>query len=123
MAVSIADLIAKKEDIQAKKKNLYTLETSIGDIVFRVPSIDIISDSWAMTRTVEGNQLLILECAVSPNLKDRELQQEFGCSEPIDIVSALFQSGEITRIAACLLNLAGFNENIKYKLHREVKNS
>lgn len=122
MAVSVADLIAKREEIAAKKKNLFALETSIGDIVIKIPSSKIIADVWDMRSNVEGNQLLILDCVVQPNLKDKELQNAYGCVEPIDIVPALFNSGEITRIAAVILDKAGFNENIKAKLYKEVKN-
>lgn len=123
MAVSVADLIAKREEITAKKKNLFALETSIGDIIIKIPSVQVIADAWDMRNNVEGNQLLILECVIQPNLKDRELQNAFGCAEPIEIVPALFNSGEINRIAAVILDKAGFNENIKAKLYKEVKNS
>ncbi len=122
MAISINELIGKRDEIKAKKNNLYELETSIGDIVARVPSSQIIADAWDMSDNMEGNQLLILECVVSPNLKDRELQKAYECVEPIDIVPALFQSGEISRIASALLKLAGFTGDIKSKLYKETKN-
>ena len=35
MAISINELIGKRDEIKAKKNNLYELETSIGDIVAR----------------------------------------------------------------------------------------
>ncbi len=123
MAVTISELIGKKEEIRAKKKNLYDLETSLGDMTFKIPNAQLITESWDMQGTLEGNKYLIFECAVDPNLKDSELQRSFGCAEPLDIVEAIFQAGEISRIAGTLLTLANFkNEKIAHKLHREVKN-
>lgn len=122
MAVSIEELIGKRDEIKSKKGNLYELETSIGDIVARIPSKQIVSDAWNMSSNMEGNQYIILESVISPNLKDRELQNAYGCVEPIDIVPALFQVGEISRIAAALLKEAGFSGDIKAKLYKETKN-
>ena len=123
MAVTISELIGKRDEIKSKKNNLYELETSIGDIVVKIPTTQIVSDAWEINDNMQSNQLLILESVINPNLKDRELQEAYGCAEPIDIVPALFQSGEISRIASTLLKLAGFNGDIKSKLYKEIKNS
>ena len=123
MAVTISELIGKRDEIKSKKNNLYELETSIGDIVVKIPTTQIVSDAWEINDNMQSNQLLILESVINPNLKDRELQEAYGCAEPIDIVPALFQSGEISRIASTLLKLAGFNNDVKSKLYKEIKNS
>ena len=123
MAVSVSELIGKKDEIKAKKNNLYEFETSIGSFIFRVPTKDIISDAFDLKDSIETNQSLILECAVNPNLKDKELQKAYGCFEPTDIVPAIFQTGEIARIADTLLVLAGYKrDKIAYKLYKDVKN-
>lgn len=124
MAVTIEELIGKKDEIKAKKKNLYDLETSIGDITIKVPSSKLIADTWNFKDSMEGNKYLIFESTVSPNFKDSELQKAYGCGEPIEIIPALFPAGEITRIASAILKLSGFDEPIKSKLHiqNEIKN-
>ena len=124
MAITISELIDKKKDIQDKRKSLYDFETSLGDFTFRVPDSKLVADAWNLTDNFEGNCFLILNCAVDPNLKAGALQKEFGCAEPIDIVTELFQAGEISRIATTLLNLAGFSaDKIAHKLHNDIKNS
>ena len=123
MAVSISELIGKKDEIKAKKKNLYAFETSLGEFVFRVPSTEIISDAFELKSSLETNAYVIYECAVNPNLKDKELQKAYNCFEPTEIVNALFQTGEISRIADALFVLAGYTKNkLAYKLYEEIKN-
>lgn len=123
MAISVSELIGKRDEIKTKKGNLYELETSIGNIVAKIPSTKIVTEAFDMSSNMEGNQFIILECVISPNLKDKELQQAYECVEPIDIVPALFASGEISRIASALLKVAGFTEDVKIKLFKETKNS
>ncbi|CAM3133204.1 hypothetical protein PASE110613_17745 [Paenibacillus sediminis] len=38
---------------------------------------------------------LVYNIVIEPNLKDAELQKEFGCAEPTNIVGLLFRAGEI----------------------------
>ena len=122
MAVSIEELIAKKDEIKAKKAAKYALETSIGDIIVKLPTSGIIADAWNFNNSMDGNKYVILECTVEPNLKNAELQKAYGIGDPMDIVAALFQPGEITRIASVILDKAGYKENIRIKLANEIKN-
>ena len=123
MAVTIAELISKKDDIKKNKASRYELETSIGDIVIKLPTSKIIADAWQFSDSVEGNKYLIRECTVSPDLKSKELLDAYEVADPMDIVPAIFQVGEISRIASVILDLAGFNGSIKSKLVGEIKNS
>ena len=122
MAVTINELISRREEIAAQKAELYDVETSIGEITCRLPSAALIAEAWDMRNNAEGNAYLILQCCVEPNLKDRELQKAFKVSEPIDAVTAIFLPGEVSKIAGHLLKLAGFERNITSKLHDAVKN-
>lgn len=123
MAVTINELIAKREAIKNKKNNLYDLETSIGTIVVKIPSGGTISDAWEIKNSFDGNKYLIYESVVEPNLKAPELQNAYECVEPIDIVSEIFTAGEINKIAGKILDLSGYGGKIVSKLHKEVKNS
>ena len=122
MAVSIAELIKKKGDIKAKKEALYDLETSVGTITCRVPDSALVAESWDMDSNSDGNKNLVFQCCVEPNLNDRELQEAYECSEPFDIVTAIFEAGEVAKIAGHLLKLAGFTGNVTSKLHTQIKN-
>ena len=120
MAVSIAELIAKKEELANAKKATYDLETSIGVLTVKKPSAILVLES----RTTEGSgeNYLILNCVVSPNLKDLELQKAYDCVEPTDIVTKLFDAGEASKISMAILDCAGYNKDIVKKVHEEVKN-
>lgn len=124
MAVTIAELIAKREDIAAKKKQLYDIETSIGEIVVKPPSGTLVAESWAMKSDYESNKYLVHSCIVNPNLRDGDLLKAYNCVEPTDIVDKIFESGEVNRLAVTLLRLGGFRNNeLVTKLHDESKNS
>ena len=45
MAVTIADLIAQRDQIKNKRKELYDLETSIGTITVKQPSLKTIEET------------------------------------------------------------------------------
>ena len=122
MAVTIAELIGKKEEISAKKNALYELETSIGDIVVKLPTSKIAADSWAIKNSMDANCFIIQACVIEPNLNDKELLKEFGVFDAIDVVKEIFQVGEIPAIASKLMDLAGFGESISSKVHKDVKN-
>lgn len=120
MAVSIAELIEKKEALANARKETYDLETSVGVLTVKKPSAVVVMES----RTTEGNgdAYLILNCVVSPNLKDAKLQEAYGCIEPTDIVPKLFDAGEMARVSSAILDCAGYNKDIAKKVHEEVKN-
>ena len=48
------------------------------------------------------------ECIVEPNLKDAEVQKQFECANPMDIVDVIFAPGEIPQIAIECMKLAGY---------------
>lgn len=121
MAITVAELIEKKQSIQAKNKTRYVLDTSVGEIVAKLPTLSTVSDAWDMN-TMEANKYLILNCVIEPDLRNKQLLDAYGCVEPTDIISAIFQVGEISRIATALMKLAGFEGNITSRIHREVKN-
>lgn len=122
MAVTINELIAKKEMIDKKKKQLYDLETSVGTITVKIPSGALVSEAIDMPKAVEGNKHLIYESVVAPDLKSHELHKAFGVVEPIDVVSAIFPVGEVNAIAGKLLDIGGYNRKITATLHEEIKN-
>lgn len=120
MAVSINELLAKKEEIAKRKAELYDLETSVGTITVKKPSNSLLATALDMEE--RNDEFLIVESVVSPNLKDKSLLDGFDCFEPLDVVNALFEVGEIRAIAGQILKLVGMGKTIETKLHDEVKN-
>lgn len=120
MAVSIKELIERREEIAANKKTLYDLETSIGTITIKQPSRMLVSE--AQDLETGADEYLILNTVVEPNLKDKSLQQTFECTVPTDIVERLFMAGEIGMIATKIIQCAGYRKDIKAEIHEAAKN-
>ena len=123
MAVTVAELIANRDQIKNKRKEIYDMDTSIGTITVKQPSVKLIEDVLKIEGGRQSDIELIYESVVEPNLKDKDLQQAFGCTAPSDIVPLLFKSGEIGSIASAIMKCAGYGKPIEVKVHEEVKNS
>lgn len=59
MAISVKDLIAKKEALSNKKKELYDLTTSIGVITVAKPSDTLATEAMELTDLVMNISSLI----------------------------------------------------------------
>ena len=77
MAVSISELIAKKDDLRAKRKALYDLETSLGTFTVRAPGKSLMLEAWDLEEG--GDSYLIVNCVVEPDLKDSQLPDVQEC--------------------------------------------
>ena len=64
-----------------------------------------------------GDKYLCYECITEPNLKSKEVQDAFGCTEPMDVVDIIFEPGEIPQIAIECMKLAGYMGGVE-----QVKN-
>lgn len=122
MAVTIADLIARRDEFKNKRKELYDLKTSIGTITIKQPSIKQIDEILKMENGRQGDIELIYDCTVEPNLRDKDLQAAYGCVVPSDIVPMIFKAGEIGTIASAIMHCTGFGNQIETKVHEEIKN-
>lgn len=121
MAVSIADLIAKKEKITAAKKALYDIPTSAGILTVKKPTAAFMAEVWELDDSQD--EYLILNMTVDPDLQDSQLQKAYGCAEPLDIVRKLFDGGEIAAISKAIMKTAGYRRNdIQFTLHEAAKN-
>lgn len=122
-AVTLQELIAQRELINDKKKQLHEINTSVGTLVVRQPDAAIIAEMQNLKNPVDMNAFLTYNCVVSPDLRSAELQKAFGVFDPLDVVKAIFKPGEIVRIADALLELAGYGGKLETKVHEAVKNS
>lgn len=120
MAVSIAELIARKEEIEKKKEEQYDLKTSIGTITVKKPTKAFMAEVLNLEK--DNDEYMVYNLCVAPNLKDAKLQKAYDCVDPLDIVAKLFEPGEVTAISKAIMAKAGYGENLEAKIHEEVKN-
>ncbi len=124
--LTIKDLIAQKEKLKKKERRTQDLyvESLDANITIQEPSRDVAIEGMEMAqegKSDEADVYIVYHTVIEPNLKDPELQKEFGCVEPTDIVLPLFRSGEIASIAGHALQLAGYGQGVK-KVDRDLKN-
>lgn len=119
MAVSINELIAKREEIKSRKCQKLTINTSIGEVVARKPSNSLMAEALGL----DGNndEYVVYNCLVEPNLKDKDLQKAYECAEPMDIVGKLFEFGEIKAISDVLIKSVGVGKKLDHAIFDEAK--
>lgn len=126
--ISITDLLARKDQLKKKKQATETLyiESLDANITIKEPSRQFCVEALEMvqdpTRSDKADAHVVYNCVAEPNLKDKELQREFGCVEPTDIVDILFKPGEVAAISGYCLQMAGYGKGLK-KVDAELKNS
>ena len=109
--LTLAELLRRKEQMLESKETKKTLDVDVksSDAVITVeePSGALCRDANDM-EPGEGDKYMCYECIVEPNLKDAEVQKQFGCTNPMDIVDVIFAPGEIPQIAIECMKLAGY---------------
>ena len=76
MAVSIKDLIAKKEALTQRKKQKYDIETSAGILTVKMPTRSHVAE---LLKLEDSDAHLIIGYDVEPNLRDPHLQEAYCC--------------------------------------------
>jgi len=119
--LTLAELIRRKEQMLAAKKVKKTQDLYVKSIdaviTIEEPDNALCRDASEMEQG-EGDKYLCYECIKEPNLKSHELQEAFGCSEPMDIVDIIFAPGEIPQISVECMKLAGYMGGVE-----QIKNS
>lgn len=113
--LTLTDLLKDKEKYHVKDDVTEDLFIPRIDaiITIRKPERSLCIESFQMGRDDEdGDVFLVYNTVVEPNLKDSDLQKEFGCVEPSDIVEKVFEAGEIVKIAQAALDLAGYTDSV-----------
>ena len=117
--LTITDLLKQKEKYQVKSDTTEELfiERFQSSITIKKPERSLIMESISMTedkdQAEKADDFLVYNIVVEPNLKDAELQKEFGCAEPTDIVGKLFDAGEVTNIAKFAMDMLGYGASVK----------
>ena len=101
-----ADFIVKLKAIPAKR-----FTELVSDIKAKDGSVD-------MTKAYDANVKIALAGLVDPSMKDKDLQEKFGCSTPGQLIEKIFNGAEIGVMADAVTELSGFSGNVI----EEVKN-
>jgi hypothetical protein len=119
--ITLQELLKRKEQMIEAKKQPKTAELFIkslgGTITIEAPTAALARDAQEMD---SGDAYLVYQCVTEPCLKSKELQEGFGCVEPMDIVEKIFEAGEIPQISVECLKLAGYVDGVK--LVEQTKN-
>ena len=112
--ITLQELIRRKEQMLEAKRipktaNLY-IKSLGGTITIESPTAALAKDAQEMDN---GDAYMVYSCVTEPCLKSRELQEAFGCIDPMEIVDKIFDPGEIPQIAIECVKLAGYIDGVK----------
>lgn len=114
--LSVTDLMKEKEKYKVKDDvtEAVLVERLGVEVVLRKPEKSLCVDTMKMGRDenndTDADEYMVYNTMVEPNLKDQELQKEFGCTLPTDIVSKIFEPGEIAQLSDVAFELAGYKK-------------
>ena len=114
--LSVTDLMKEKEKYQVKDDvtEAVLVERLGAEVVLRKPEKSLCVDTMKMGRDenndTDADEYMVYNTMVEPNLKDQDLQKEFGCTLPSDIVSKIFEPGEIAQLSDVAFELAGYKK-------------
>lgn len=106
--LTLTKLIAEADQIKGKaraKQDMF-IKSLGGTVTIQEPERSVCLD--AMDMGAAGDDYLVLECVIEPNLKDAGLMQAFGCTTPLEVVTAIFKPGETAQIAKAAVDMAGY---------------
>jgi len=120
--LTLEELLKNKEELIKRKSKKQTKDLYIKSLNATI-TIQGMDDGMAkdIADMEDGDEYVVYNCVVSPNLKDKALQKEYGCVEPMEIVSQIFMDGEINSISLECAKLSGFVDGVK--AIGETKNS
>lgn len=122
--LTIKELIKRKAELKSnrdnKKKQTLHIASLDAHITIEQPDKSLVMDAMEMAGD-GGDEYTTYECVIEPNLKSAELHKEFGVeNDPIKIVDAIFEPGEVSRIAQACINLSGYGNSVK--VVEQIKN-
>ena len=112
--ITLQELIRRKEQMLESKSKPKTgtlyIKSLDGTITIESPTASMAKESQDMEN---GDAYIVYSCVKEPCLKSKELQEAFGCIDPMEIVEKIFEPGEVPMIAVECLKLAGYIDGVK----------
>lgn len=118
--LTMDDLIKQKESIYrkkgVKKKMEIYLDQLESTVTIEEPDSSLVTESIGIgsdeKQESNGDDFLVYNVMIEPNLKDAELQKIYECKEPVDIVNSIFSPGTVSAIAIEAMKMAGYMDGI-----------
>lgn len=111
--LTIEELIKRKSEITSEKESKTStliINDLGGDIKIKEVDYGFFNECIQIMDNDKCNIKLIYNGVIEPNLKDQTLQDAYGCTEPYDIVQAIFTNSFVReRIAREIIALGEFN--------------
>jgi hypothetical protein len=128
---SLMQRAEQRKNDKIKTKEVYNKMLDGNLVIKRIPLTKIVDlldvldgENVKLNDCVELYKELIYKCC--PVLQSKELQEEFGCAEPYDIVTEVFEDnvGEISAVAQEILAMYGMAEGKELikEVEEEIKN-
>ena len=112
--ITLNELLRRKEQMLESKKTPKRAQVYVrsldGTITIEAPPAALARDAQSMD---DADRYMVYQCVIDPNLKSKELQDAYGCFEPMEIVDKIFDDGEVPQISLECLRLAGYIESVK----------
>lgn len=115
--LTIKDLINRKSELKNhrnnKKKQTLHIASLNANITIQQPDKELVLDAMEMAQN-GGDEYMTYESVIEPNLKSTDLHKEFGVEhDPMKIVDAIFEPGEVSRIAQASIALSGYGDSVR----------
>lgn len=120
--VTLEELLARAAKSKTAKKESRELyvKSLDGIITIEKPDRATCLEALDMENSEEADEYIVYNCVVNPPLKDKTLQEAYGAVSPMEIVTKVFEPGEISAISKECLVLAGYINSVK--VVDEIKN-
>ncbi|MED4701611.1 hypothetical protein P9436_21470 [Lysinibacillus capsici] len=115
--LTVTDLMKEKEKYHVKDDvtEVVLVERLGVEVVLRKPEKSLCVDTMKMSRDenndTDADEYMVYNTMVEPNLKDPELKKAYGCTLPTEIVSKIFEPGEIALLSEIGFELAGYKKS------------
>lgn len=124
--LTIEDILKRKEYFEKKRKETTKLYVKSIDSYIEICKVDkeLYLEIMDMEED-ESDEHLVYNAVINPNLKSEELQKAFGVNNPYDILTEIFDYGEIKQISAKVLEFSGYLNSVELdskKIVGEIKN-
>lgn len=128
---SLMQRAEQRKNDKVKLKEIYNKMLDGNLVLKRIPLTKIVDlldkldgENVKLNDCIELYKELIYKCC--PILQNKELQDEFDCTEPYDIVTEIFEDnvGEINSVAEQILDMYGMADGKKplEEIEEEIKN-
>ncbi len=108
------ELIARKVDFEKKKEEVFSLDVeNVGTFKFKIPSKSLIEDSTKFDeKSGAGDEYIISETMVEPDLSNKELLEAYGVGTKIELVQQIFLPGVVATLSRKICEKAGYEEQV-----------